>query len=513
MNKNELRNSKAAKERTSTRGWSAARSERKSKSGKKSASKTRSKAPIAAVVCVFGIILIAYICGAVFFSSHFIYATFINNCDVSALGLDDAKQKLMSSTDGYTLTLEEHNNIYETIDGGAIELSAQITNEFDTVLENQSVLSWPIEIFRSKEYTLDEGMINYTYNSNKLTEIIDNLNCVDPEYPIEAKDASLIMMDGEFQIVSEDYSNVAHRNDLEAAIKKAIESQESKLNLRESGLYDEPAIKSSDPIMQAKLEVCNSIANLQISLIFGYSTEVIDSHTIANWIDVTENNSEYSMQIDTDAVKAYAEQLAQKYDTSGKPKQFAATRGEVIEITTGDYGWKLNTAYAAEKLAEIVNAKQSVTYDLTDKSEESNLWWKQIAIGYDANGNDYYGTSYAEVSISEQHMWLYLNGVLTMDCDVVTGNPTLGNDTPQGAFRIRYKELNATLRGPGYVTPVDYWMVFADDVGFHDATWQAAFGGDLYYTNGSHGCVNMSLNDAARLYDYIYDGLPVFVYY
>ena len=81
-----------------------------------------------------------------------------------------------------------------------------------------------------------------------------------------------------------------------------------------------------------------------------------------------------------------------------------------------------------------------------------------------------------------------------------------------GAFKIRYHQQNAILRGPGYATPVAYWMVFADDVGFHDATWQPYFGGTLYYSNGSHGCVNMPLDQAAKLFDLVYDGMPVFVY-
>ena len=27
-------------------------------------------------------------------------------------------------------------------------------------------------------------------------------------------------------------------------------------------------------------------------------------------------------------------------------------------------------------------------------------------------------------------------------------------------------------------------------VGFHDATWRNRFGGTIYKTNGSHGCIN-----------------------
>ena len=45
--------------------------------------------------------------------------------------------------------------------------------------------------------------------------------------------------------------------------------------------------------------------------------------------------------------------------------------------------------------------------------------------------------------------------------------------------------------------------------GFHDASWQRLFGGSRYLTNGSHGCVNMPPEMAAKLFDLISAGTPV----
>ena len=67
---------------------------------------------------------------------------------------------------------------------------------------------------------------------------------------------------------------------------------------------------------------------------------------------------------------------------------------------------------------------------------------------------------------------------------------------------------------PEYETPVDYWMpVTHSGVGFHDAPWQPAFGGDLYWTNGSHGCINMPWDGAAALYSMVAAGTPVVMHY
>ena len=50
-------------------------------------------------------------------------------------------------------------------------------------------------------------------------------------------------------------------------------------------------------------------------------------------------------------------------------------------------------------------------------------------------------------------------------------------------------------------------------IGFHDATWQAAFGGTRYKSGfGSHGCVNLSYSKAQELYGIIQVGDVVIVH-
>ena len=66
--------------------------------------------------------------------------------------------------------------------------------------------------------------------------------------------------------------------------------------------------------------------------------------------------------------------------------------------------------------------------------------------------------------------------------------------------------------GSKYSSFVDYWMRFYEGVGFHDATWRSQFGGNIYLTNGSHGCVNMPKDAAIILYEYINETMPIIVY-
>jgi lipoprotein-anchoring transpeptidase ErfK/SrfK len=97
--------------------------------------------------------------------------------------------------------------------------------------------------------------------------------------------------------------------------------------------------------------------------------------------------------------------------------------------------------------------------------------------------------------------------------DVVTGNVSLNDATPVGIYRLKYKEKNATLKGEGYSSPVSFWMPFNGGIGIHDANWRSVFGGEIYKTNGSHGCINSPYNLAQTIFDNINAGTPVVCYY
>ena len=67
--------------------------------------------------------------------------------------------------------------------------------------------------------------------------------------------------------------------------------------------------------------------------------------------------------------------------------------------------------------------------------------------------------------------------------------------------------------GETYRTPVNFWMPFNNNVGMHDATWRDSFGGNIYKTSGSHGCINLPYAAAKEIYGYVEKGTPVICYH
>lgn len=121
--------------------------------------------------------------------------------------------------------------------------------------------------------------------------------------------------------------------------------------------------------------------------------------------------------------------------------------------------------------------------------------------------------TYVLVDIGDQKLYLYEGGRCVLKTSVVTGRTSGGaygktHGTPTGTFYINSGKTTGThLKGleddgkTKYDSYVNYWMPFTwNGYGLHDATWRGSFGGSIYITSGSHGCVNMPLSAARTVY-------------
>lgn len=115
-----------------------------------------------------------------------------------------------------------------------------------------------------------------------------------------------------------------------------------------------------------------------------------------------------------------------------------------------------------------------------------------------------------DINITEQKLYYYEFDKLILTSDVVTG---YNNATPPGNYSVLYKARNTYLTGSNYRSFVKYWIAFiGTSYGMHDASWRNKFGGTIYKTNGSHGCVNMPTDKVATLYDLVEVGTPVYIH-
>lgn len=111
-----------------------------------------------------------------------------------------------------------------------------------------------------------------------------------------------------------------------------------------------------------------------------------------------------------------------------------------------------------------------------------------------------------DVDISEQRVTAYEGAEPVRSFIVSTG--TAVHPTVTGQFRI-YVKLRATdMSGPGYYLPgVPYTMYFYRGYALHGTYWHNNFG-----TPMSHGCVNLTIDNSAWLFDFASVGTLVNVH-
>ncbi len=263
-----------------------------------------------------------------------------------------------------------------------------------------------------------------------------------------------------------------------------------------------------------KEEVLDEYKKVTITHTFGSETEVLSNETILSWITVEDD---LSVKIDENAINDYVLGLKEKYDTQWKTRSFTTTNGKkvVFPAKENEYGFRIATDSEKTKIKGDILSKKAVTRDPV--YYETNDYGNPIH--YKRNGADDLAGTYVEVNLTRQHLWFYKDGQLVVESDLVSGDVALGKETQTGVFPLAFKESPRTLVGDEaggsgqYTAEVNYWMPFYDGQGLHDASWRWNFGGEIYKTNGSHGCVNLPPSKAAEIYNSIEPGMAILVYH
>jgi lipoprotein-anchoring transpeptidase ErfK/SrfK len=116
------------------------------------------------------------------------------------------------------------------------------------------------------------------------------------------------------------------------------------------------------------------------------------------------------------------------------------------------------------------------------------------------------GVRWIDVDLSDQRLYAYEGDTIANSFIVSTG--TWRTPTIKGKFKVYIRLRSGDMRGPGYYLPdVPYIMYFKGDYGLHGTYWHNNFG-----TPMSHGCVNLSIDDAAWLYNWSAMGTVVNVH-
>lgn len=438
--------------------------------------------------------LTGYFAGVVYYKSHFFKGTNVYGTDVSQMEVQDFEEGLSSYSLKVIQKDKDGNEFEEEFSSDELGLTVSSTDELTKIIEEQNEWLWPVQ--QSAVYSGRPAFIGC--DSDKIKKAASSLYNMQKENVTKAKDAYIsgYKKGKGYEIASETEGNELDGQAVVKAMESAVKGLKPEINCEELGLYKKPDVCSDDKKLGKLLKKLNRYTSTDITYEFGDNTEVLDGDTINKWISVKKGK----VKIDENKVSEFVASIRKKYDTIFRPRKFKTSYGETITIAEGDYGWWLNTPQEIKELTKLIKK---------GKQGKRTPCYYQTADRY---GKRDYGDTYVEVNLTAQHVILYKDGEIVLETDCVTGNSARGFDTPAGVYGITYKQRDATLNGENYSTPVSYWMPFNKNIGLHDAGWRSSFGGELYKTSGSHGCVNLPPEKAKQIYDVVQTGTPVICY-
>ncbi|MCR4807881.1 MAG: L,D-transpeptidase [Lachnospiraceae bacterium] len=471
------------------------------------------KKAIKVILIVFGCLILALVLGyaavSAYFIDKFLYGTTVNGRDVEGMTIEAANDYLVNTYlpgveyAKVAVLLEGRDGYAETIKGSEFGLGADMMEDLGKIKDSQKPYEWLLYSLYPSEYTASPGI---SYDRDALYERLSSLDCVGDK----SKDADPLVEirndNGSYSL----YDNIVDHVDPEKLTDKVCQAVDNTdkavIELDIEDCYEphvipnefDEAVKLYDKIKKIQdSSITFKDAPLQYSLM---------GTAVTRWLKTDEKGmplvgEDGNLVFDEDKVNGYTETLSKVFNTTGGTIEWKKKSGEMVSVKNAMPG------YVIDKEAEAESIKDTF---LRGGSVERSPIYSEKGKG---RGQDVVGKTYIEVDMSAQKLYYYVDGRLKLQSDVVTGNVSRGNGTPAKLCYVYFKQKNRTLRGPDYATFVHYWMAVSGHIGIHDATWRGKFGGEIYKTAGSHGCVNVPKDFAAKLYDVVEVGTPCVMYY
>ena len=467
--------------------------------------KTTKRLLLAVLLCLI-LLLTGYFVLAFYYREGFSLNTWINGVYCTGKTVEEVNSELLSHTEAPDIRIVDRTGKEYTIPLADADYRADYSNALEHYRQEQNPYLWVDNVLFHSRRVLSPAV---TVDVAALRKAYDSLEFVQAEQ--QKKQDYSLDLDAAGEYVFTD--GLANRIDLEKAflaLENKVENGQETLNLQDSGCYYDITPDETQKALRNLWKEIEKYQNCDIVYCFGEERHPVTAADCASFL-VKENglpilDEKGSFVLDEEAVTAYVQQLAEEYDGYGRTRQFHSTRGDVITIEGGIYGSKLDQKKEVTYLME--HLLDAGVHTGTPQSHIPT--YEREAFCY---GKDDIGDTYIEVDMTQQKMYYYEKGVLRLETDVVTGNMRRHMGTPEGVNFVYNKQKDRVLRGQGYASPVKFWVPVKGSIGIHDASWRKEFGGDIYQTAGSHGCINTPKDKMEELYDMVQIGTPVVMFY
>lgn len=447
--------------------------------------------------------LIAMYFGLVFYyNGGFSYGTWINGVYCAGKSVNEVNEELLKQCEYTGLTILDSDGKSYAVLAEEVNLTVTFDEPLHLYLERQNPYLWIDNL-------LDDGGNReispvLRYDSNTYEQLIESFALFQGKTP-EDRTVRIVKTEGGYELKDE-RTHVLNEEKAREMIQNAFESFKPVLDLEAAGCYEDLPLDAEMEKVKMLWEKLADYQDCGIVYQFGEETVPVDAGVVCDFIMLNETgefvlDQEGNLCTDEEKVYEFVDRLADEYDTVGISRSFKATRGDIVTVKGGTYGNQIDREAEKEYLLNAF---------LDKRREVHEPLYLQTAV---CQGRDDIGDTYIEVDMTNQMMYYYEDGTLMIETPVVTGNTSLRRGTPSGTNFVYNKERDRILRGEDYASPVKYWIPVRGAIGIHDASWRSRYGGEIYKTNGSHGCINTPLDKVTELYEMVEIGTPCVMFY
>lgn len=456
------------------------------------------------LMIVIGLMILlvgGYFAGQQYFANRFTPNTEFASVKIGNLSLEDASDKVASDILQRQITLKENQKDIATFKVEDLKPALNYKEDLQALFQQRNVKEWPLSFLRgvkAEAGTKDILSIETSSIESVLEEqnILENRQESEP-YRIEHNDK-----EGFHAIKGKDGDTIDQEK-LNQLILDTIESNQDKIDVKEA--YETSDSVTDHEALDKKLSQYNNVSKQTITYLMAGEEVTIPQEKVQKWVSVSKDKKPV---VDQEKIKTYLDVLNEKYGTFGRAHDFLSTNQGWVTVPPGILGWAIDTEAESAQLAKEMLSGQDIKREPVFYS-----------VGNRPGQVDEIGSTYVEVDLTYQKMYVYLEGELLVATDIVSGNPNNNTATTPGANAIIEKLADTNLVGyspvqkKDYSLPVDYWMRFDYYAqGIHDAPWLSAFGGGVYQSMGSLGCINTPLWAMEIIYHNIPLGTPVMVF-
>ena len=448
------------------------------------------------------LISIAVLIAAFFVSVNFMYTkpsetfiekTIINNIDVSRLTTGEAERKMAEEWNKNGFKLLFNGESYKI----PLDLSYDITDKLEEIKKPSYKEKLRYFFHARNKYTIEMN----SEGSEKLLKDISELSICDNTDKEKTTNAYVDLSNWDFRIISEKIGTEIDPEAIEKIVLENVAAGIFEAELVEDEIIKQPTITADSDEIKQQQAYYKKNYNYKITYTVDGQNITLTPKELSKLVSYKDKTS-----LKKKKIKSFVEKLADEYNEYNQTYNFKTSYGSTVSVYAVTFGRILDQDKEIEYLKGALKNQKDDTHELIwlqDKYENSGA-------------NDGIGNSYVEVSISGQHVWLYQNGECLVSSDCVTGQP--GHDTPKGVYTILYTTGPMTLRGTNddgtkYASKVNCFMPFYGDCGLHGSNnWRSRWGGSIYKTNGSHGCINLPDNVAKSIANIVTPGYPIVIY-